>query len=75
MLLILNDENVRTAIFGDVLASLDTVGRVNPGRESSGKDGAQISQKPFRRIESQDPDTVVAFETELNESFGDSFGF
>jgi hypothetical protein len=75
LLFVLNNENVGTTIFGDILASLDAVGRINPGRNSSSKDGAQISQKPFWRIESQDSNAVVTFEAKLDECFGDSFGF
>ncbi len=75
MLFILDDENVGAAVFSNVLASLDTVGWINPGRDSTGKNCAKISQEPFRRIESQDSDAVMPFETELDESFGYSLGF
>ena len=72
---ILHNKNVCSAIFGDELASFNRVGWVDPGCNSSSKNCSQISQKPFWRIETQNSDTVVAFETQFDESFGDSACF
>ncbi len=72
LLLIFDDENVCATVFGDVLASLGRVGRVDAGGDSAGKDRAQICQKPFRRIESEDADAVEPLKPEFDEGFGDS---
>jgi hypothetical protein len=75
LLLVLHDEDVGAAVLGDVLARLRRVRRVDTGGDAAGEDGAQIRQKPLRRVETEDPDAVVALEAELDERLGDDAGF
>jgi hypothetical protein len=75
LLLVLHDEDVGAAVLGDVLAGLRRVRRVDTGGDAAGEDGAQIRQKPLRRVETENPDAVVALQAELDERLGDDAGF
>ena len=50
---------------------LRRIGGVNAARESSGKDGGIVGDRPLRGVEADDADRVVPLQAEPDEGLGD----